>query len=128
MKQDSIENKTAVTLEIPDQLFIDMIQNFPEAAQYAFECTDYRYHLDNRSVKEQADFAEVDLTDNETGVKYTLTVQKMREGFAKMLPLVLNGELPGLSLGVALLDASNWDSYALDALVQFALLGECIYG
>ena len=116
-----LDTKFEISVEVSDQLLLDLMQNFPESAQYCFACTDYDYYKGAES--------SVGFEDTETGKLYRLTIPAMREGFKILMREVLNGKLPGLPFdGCGLLDGSAWDAYCLDALVQCSLIGEVVYG
>lgn len=101
-----------------DTLINDIVQNFPEYAQYCFQITDWKYST-----------CTFKFTDTETGKKYTATLPKFRKGLQMMLSEFEKEKLPGLSVNLGnFRDAGTWDAYDLDALLQFTLLGKCIYG
>jgi len=101
-----------------DQLLKDIMESFPEYAQYNFCITHYDY-----------DKVEYKFTDDEDGKKYVCNLPKLRKGLQLMLREFEQGKLPGLSVNLDnFRDAGQWDAYDTHALIQFAMLGECIYG
>lgn len=111
------EKVTLISIAVPDSFLREILDNLPEASQ-SFDCISWDYSR-----------TEFKLVDRENGKEYTLDMPKTRKGFRYLTKKVLAGELPGLGLSIAFLsDASAWDSYSIDALLQSAVLGDVIYG
>ncbi len=96
-------------------------ENFPEYAQYAFRCEDWHYKP-----------FIFKFVDTETGKKYTIDLGDALVGFRLFVKAMDENKLPGLGLSAGYLDPEDGpgeiDAYALDAMLQFAILGEVIYG
>lgn len=100
------------------EIFVkELLENLPEYA-VSFECLNFNYKK-----------CEFKLFDKEDGKEYLLTLPLAVAGFDKLTEQIDAGKFPGLSLPAGYKsDASHWDSYAVDALLQMAVLGEVIYG
>ncbi len=96
------------------KLIKEILENLPEYSFPHLKCIGWDYD------KPEFKFVEPD----ESNKKHTLTLDKAMEGFQKYLDhIVKNGGAPeGFS------DAGNYDAMMVDSIVQFALLGELVYG
>jgi hypothetical protein len=92
----------------------EIMENLPEYSYSHLRCVGYDYD------KPEYAFVEPD----EKGKKHILTLDKAMEGFQKYLDhVVKNGGSPE-----GFTDAGNYDAMMVDCIVQFALLGELVYG
>jgi len=103
----------------PKELFVkELLENLPEYA-ISFDCERWDY--------ERCTFRLRDLES--TGAAYTLTLDMAVKGFDKLCAEIESGKLhfEGL-LADYKVDGGQWDSLAVDALLQMSVLGEVIYG
>jgi hypothetical protein len=106
-----------MTADEKNQMVRDILENLPEYA-ISFDCLSFNYKL-----------PAYNLRDQETGSIYTLTLPKAVEGFDKLCTLIDAGKLHFHGLGPDYkVDAGQWDSLVVDALLQMSVLGEVIYG
>lgn len=108
-----------LTAKERDTLISEVMQNFPEASSYSVVCQDFDY-----------DRNEYKFLDAESGKVYKIGMPQLRDGMDKLMQIMSQGELKGISCYVLpdVLDAGNWDADAADALVQCAIFKEVIYG
>jgi hypothetical protein len=64
--------------------------------------------------------------DGDTGKEYTLTITELTTGLELMMKFLIAGKRNGEIQ--SLLDPGFWDSEYIDMLIQFACLGEIVYG
>jgi len=103
-----------------DQLIDDIMAGYPEAGSgNCLKCTDFKYKT-----------CTFKFTDVETDKKYTVERPKLRIALKQMIEDLFKGELPGIGQYVLqdFKEAGNWDAYAADALVQYAIFEKVIYG
>lgn len=104
-------------VEVTDEFLKSLLENLPEAC-ISFHCSSWDY--------ENCIFELEDIEDEQ---KYTLTLEKAREGFKIIANEIMQGKLPGLNIAPSdIIDEGAWDAYAIDAFVQCAVLGEVVYG
>lgn len=97
-----------------DKLIHDIMESYPEAS-FCLKCIDWNYNK-----------VEFKFADDEAEKVYLVTLPMLREGFDKLIQLLVDGKYKnGLSVWT---DAGNWDSVDADALVQCAIFGDVIYG
>lgn len=103
-----------------EKMVRELYQNFPEASSgSALRCVGWQYKA----------FKFYFVDDEEAGKKYEIGITKAVDGFKKLVKAVRRGELPGLGLAADFeVNEDSWDGYAIDALAQFAIFGEAIYG
>jgi hypothetical protein len=132
-----------------DKLIDDIMGGQPEAsAGMAIQCIDWDYgkcryifrdaeyeygekHHKEALIKPKwEEVLHLRLGDARTQAVWTLTRPRLRRGLRRMLDALHAGEMPGIAEYVLrdFRDPGNWDSNAADALVQYALFGELIYG
>ena len=103
-------------------LAFEILQNLPEALCYTLRCESFQYgDKPGKPMK-------FDILDTDTGKKYVLDEKNALAGLELFLTDVVNGKLPGLEIGQALMDAGSYDSYATDCYVQYCLWGKAPYG
>lgn len=106
-----------ITEQEKEKLIREIFDNFPEASHgWTLECHGWDYK--NFSF---------DFTDTEENKEYTITLEMAKKGFDKLIPDVLHGKIH-LPFGEAIFDAGSWDSECADALAQYSIFGEAIYG
>jgi hypothetical protein len=103
-----------------EKMVRELYENFPEASTgSALRCVGWKY--------EAFKFWFID--EEDAGKKYFVGITKAVAGFRKMVKAVQRGELKGLFLPAGFeYESGDWDAPAIDALAQFALFGEAIYG
>lgn len=112
----------SITIEITDaeveQFIKDVLENLPEAsAGMALQCVKYNY--------KDCIYEFVDEEENE--MKHTLTMEKAKKGLQLLVNDVVKGKVFVIDKAY-LFDPGEWDAFTVDALVQYSLLGECVYG
>lgn len=97
----------------------DIYENYPEYSSPSLRCTAWNYggmtfHFDE---------------DDETGTlkKHVIRKKDIMKGLQMFIQAKLKGELPGIPMA-DLFDAGEYDAVAVDAVTQFAIFGEVIYG
>lgn len=103
-----------------EQMVRELYQNFPEAsAGSALQCVGWKY-----------DAFLFDFLDEETGKRHTVTLAKALKGFRKLVKDVQQrGKLKGCFFPASFAgDPCDWDAIGIDALAQYAVFGEAIYG
>jgi hypothetical protein len=111
-----------LTIEILDaqveQLIKDIFDNYPEAGESnSLRCTKWDYT--------NFVFNFIDVEDNDK--PYMITLDMAKRGFEKLISDCLVGKI-FLFDNAHLFDAGEWDACATDALAQYAIFGETIYG
>jgi hypothetical protein len=104
------------------RLIDGIMAGYPEAsAGHALRCTGWDY---TRCI---FDFVDADSAEP---VGFTLERVALEHGLHLLLGALLCGKHRGVGAYVLrdFRDPGNWDSNAADALVQYALFGELIYG
>lgn len=102
-------------------LVTEVFQNLPEAMCPPLRCINWQYGDDGRPML-------FTIEDTETGKTYRIDEEIALNGLQKFLTDLVQGNLPGLSIGPDLMDAGNYDGYSTDCLVQYCIFGEAIYG
>jgi hypothetical protein len=99
-----------------DKFIDDVMECEPEYSSSVLVCTHY-------------DYAKCYFVfhDEETGEFHPVNRSALKFGLKKLLVDIMQGKIK-LDLNAELLDAGNWDSTAVDALVQYAIFDEVIYG
>lgn len=114
------ETKINVPDEAIKNFLNDVFENFPEYAQYQFRCTYYGY---SEGIYHFRD---------EEGGSYivNLSSEDTLNGFKLFTQQILARKLhyTGIENVEQILDAGNYDAYALDGLLQCIILKEVIYG
>jgi len=106
-----------MNIEEKETFVKELLENLPEYA-VSFDCLRFDYKK-----------CEFLLADQEDGTEYLLTLPKAVEGFDKLTKEIDEGRLHFYGLGPDYkVDGGQWDSGAVDALLQMAVLGEVIYG
>lgn len=108
--------KRTIEFEYDTQVVKDILESLPENS-ISFEVLRWDYQI-----------SEFSLRDLETGIEYTLTLEKAIAGFEYIAKAVLGGKLFYQGLESNVFEAGSWDSLATDALLQAAVFGEVIYG
>jgi len=99
------------------ELANDIMSNFPESA-LCLSCRSWKY--------EDGVFEFYDPEENKT---YIITIAHVKEALPKFIREVDLGHLHFYGITPAnIYDACNWDAPISDALVQFTIFGEVIYG
>lgn len=108
-----------IVLEEKDKdLLKSILENLPQYSYSHLACHGWDYE------KMEFDFTE-DTEDGKDGqVEHTLTFDKAWAGFQKWLDAEIGGGNNLAGLG----DAGNYDKNMVDEIVQYALLGEVVYG
>lgn len=104
----------------PEQMVRGLYQNFPEASSgSALRCVGWKY-----------DAFIFKFIDEETGKTYTVDLKKAVQGFRKLVKDVQqNGKLKGCGFTPDFaVSEDSWDGIGIDALAQYAVFGEAIYG
>ncbi len=108
---------TTITNEDKEVLIRGVMENYPEySSGNSLQCTKFDYKKCEYSFK-----------DTEEDKDFTVTLEKLKAGFDKLLTDVIKGKIHLFDTG-AIMDGGNWDSTAVDALVQYAVFGEAKYG
>lgn len=109
-------------LEIDDQIVKDILQCLPEYS-LSMRCTKWDYE------NNLYDFIDVDEDTHEKAL-YTLTLEKSKNGFQKVIEAIQNKKLflDGFGGLADFLDPGCWDGYAVDCLIQMGIFGEVRYG
>lgn len=103
-------------------LAFEILQNLPEALQGSLRCTSFQYgDKPGKPMK-------FGIHDIEEDKHYTLDEKNALLGLELFLTDVVNGKLPGLSIGQGLMDAGNYDAYATECYVQYCIFGKAPYG
>jgi hypothetical protein len=102
-----------------DQLVSEVMESFPEYSSPSLRCISWKY--------KDMIFKFHDVEEDKI---YILDAPKLRKGMAKLLQMMGDGKLPGISRYVMpdVMDAGSWDADAADALVQCAIFDDVIYG
>ncbi len=107
-----------------EKMVKEAYENFPEAS-ISLDCVLWNYG----TVKNGKPFRFKFVDREEDGKLYEITLVEAVKGFHVFVGLVLDGKLPGLSLGPDwLTDTGDWDGDGFDALAQCAIFGGVIYG
>jgi hypothetical protein len=111
-----------LTLKQEEQFVRDCWDNFPECA-LSLQCTGWKYK----------DFVFKFVDHEEQPAKaYTVDLPKAIAGFRLFVHAVDSGKLPGLGLPANYLDPEEGpgilDAESFDCMLQFATLGEVVYG
>ena len=106
-----------VTNEEKETLIKEVMENYPEySSGNCLHCTKWNY--------KKCEYFFHDQEENET---VNVTLDSLKIGFDKLFADVIKGKIHIFDTG-AIMDGGNWDSTAVDALVQYALFGELKYG
>ena len=112
-----------------ETLLYEVLENLPEYA-ISFKCTGWHYGPNTDESSILFTFLDYeDRTDSGNPKIYVLNLEKAIEGLKKLIDAVAEGKihLCGLDL-LDMNDGGNWDADAVDALLQYSLLGELVYG
>jgi len=100
-----------------EKLVREAYENFPEASM-CLVCVKWKY--------DKFEFVFIDQEENK---KHTVGLADALRGLDLFFTAVDGGKLPGLGLPAEYkTDTGLWDASAFDALNQFAIFGEVIYG
>lgn len=100
-----------------------ILENLPEYS-VSMPCTRFNYKAMEFTFEE-------DTEERGPGrVKtHTMNLAKAMKGWEMLLAAVCSGKLPGLHMSPGMFgDPGEYDADMVDALIQFAVLGEVIYG
>lgn len=107
-----------ITEEEKEKLIREIFDNFPEYSRGGcLICHAWDY--------ENFEFS---FTDTEENKEYGVNLEMVKKGFDKLIPDILNGKIYLSFDNAGIFDAGNWDSECADALVQYSIFGEAIYG
>ena len=105
------------TLKQEKRFAWECYQNFPEASM-SLICENFDY-----------DAFRFEFLDQDDGKRYVVREDDAVRGLRLLVHAVSRGELPGLGLPAGYLaDTGDMDAWAFDAINQFAIFGEVIYG
>lgn len=106
-------------LEFDEEVLLrDVMQNYPEYSSPSLHCIHWKY--------KDMEFL---FRDTDDGKEYRVDLPMLKVGLGKLLVLLQNNELPGISINLSnFTDTGEWDCDCLDALVQCSIFGKVIYG
>jgi hypothetical protein len=103
-----------------EQMVRELYKNFPEASSgSALQCVGWKY-----------DTFVFKFLDEETGAKHIVKLAQALRGFDKLVKDVqTRGKLKGCFFKADFaISPDSWDGIGIDALAQYAVFGEAIYG
>lgn len=127
MKRSAGKGTMQITLEIDTkELVKDILKSLPENSTSSLRCHGWDYKAMKFSYTEDT---EEPGPDGRSILKeHTLTLDKAVKGLRMFIEAKMNGKLPGIDMGGEFNDAGSYDLWCTDAIVQYALLGEIVYG
>jgi hypothetical protein len=102
-----------------EQLVKEVMENFPEYSSPSLPCVRWNY--------KEMKFVFIISEDKENPKRVELNLQDLVKGISKMFPDIGVKYHNGLTQA-EMADASQWDATDADALVQYSLFGEVIFG
>ena len=113
-----------IKVSIPDdkleELIKEVMQNMPDAC-LSMACMKWKY--------DECSYA---FEDYEDGKKYDVDLPKLKTAMEKMMKDTFEAKKnQGLDISSSVadfMDPCNWDAGCVDALVQYAIFGEVVYG
>ncbi len=108
------------------KLVEEIMENMPEYSSYSeLKCTSWKYE---EGLYQFTDY----YSETEPTPILTLTVSNCEESMKQFLIEIMDGNLHFCGLdprrGDNLFEPCNWDAMAVDAFVQYKLLGDVLYG
>jgi hypothetical protein len=123
--------------EVDDNILDDLFANYPEAGSgAALQCVDWDYKNFKFTFVDAEDEVDEDDPDAEEVVsffgtghyrKYVVTKEMAIEGFKKFVEAYYQNRFSFYGLTDPL-DADYYDADSIDAVLQYTLFGELIYG
>lgn len=127
MKGKSGKATMRITLEMDSkELAKEILQSLPENSTSSLRCHGWDYKAMEFSYTE--DTEEPGPNGESVLKEHTLTLDKAVKGLRMFIEAKMNGKLPGIEMGGEFNDAGSYDLWCTDAIVQYALLGDVIYG
>ncbi len=108
------------TQEEKEKIVCELMENYPEASSPSLTCIGWKYKECKFIFEEYVDMGDIK--------RHTVTKDMLVKGFDIMMKEIANGHYHHLPLTGIVGDLGDWDADDVDALVQFSVFGELVYG
>ncbi len=102
--------------EEKERIVSELMENYPEASTPSLTCVGWNYRKCEFIFEEYADIGNIK--------QHTVNMEMLVKGYDIMMKEIAAGHY----LLTGFMDLGNWDANDVDALVQYSLFGELVYG